>query len=91
MKSLTLLLLIAVFLLIPLGHVQAQEPPRAVFPSIVGNPGGADVEEAPELEGEIEDRDLGFGPEGPDVDIEGATTEEDIPEVGINGFERNGR
>lgn len=88
MRSLPILPL-AAMLLLPLESLKADEdrwePPGPYQVAAEA------AEEAPEFEGETEDSDLGFGPEGPDLDIEGAATEEDTPEVDINGFGRNGR
>lgn len=84
MKSLPLLS-IAVISLLPFGLLQADEDRWEPT-----GPYQAAAEEAPEFAGETEDADLDFGLEEPDVDVEGAATEDDVP-VGINGFEGNGR
>ncbi|MEM1153525.1 MAG: hypothetical protein AAGI44_05250 [Pseudomonadota bacterium] len=80
---------IAALLLLPMGplHAQICPPDEYGAPTATCSPaGGFEDEDAVDVE--TEDRDLGFGPEGPDedLDLEGVTTDAEAPEIGINGF-----
>lgn len=70
------------FLLLSLGHVQAEEPPSAIIPSILGQPKEADVGEAPEFVPEAAEDELSFEPGHavPANDLEGAAVADDVSE-----------
>ncbi|MEM1156496.1 MAG: hypothetical protein AAGI44_20355 [Pseudomonadota bacterium] len=82
---------IAVLLLLPMGPLHAQVCPDWNAETCDPLHGVTEDEDAVDVE--TEDRDLEFGPEGPDgdVDLEGVTTDADAPEIGINGLAGDGR
>lgn len=80
MKHLAILPL-ATSALLPLAHLQADEPPGAPYPSIVGSPSDADMEELPEFVTEAtgDEAELDPAHAAPAIDLEGAAIAEDVP------------